>query len=426
MAVNTLTQQSYNPYQGSVLGTSTPVAAGPVPTPVPPSGVVYTPQYSGSSTFSTPNPTTYTSTPQGAAELAAMYQSTNTSPSKITTQATTPVPTTNVQSETNQALIDEYMRRGWTDINSIKNDIAAGGYKSWYTGGGSTDKTVSKTGDPRAMAVLNDPTANQDFQNSGMNIDDYLAQIDKESGNTMNFLQQQEEALRADQPGIESNITNQANLARQRALSTKEDAQSAARRLYSELQQGYRQRFGGASSAGEAATALTNAEQQRVMAQNNRTYQDAVAQVDLSAAQSIQSAQSEFRNALLTINQNRVATENERLAARRQALSDLSNKVFQIQQQREAFKQNLALMQEQARLQNEANLSSFSTNPTSTLTTNNTAATASGNAGISSAIGAIGNVSSGIAKNDELTAKGIYPIQSMADGRIKYSDGIIR
>ena len=51
-------------------------------------------------------------------------------------------------------------------------------------------------------SYYDDPTANQDFQNSGMNIDDYLAQIDKESGNTMNFLQQQEEALRADQPVV--------------------------------------------------------------------------------------------------------------------------------------------------------------------------------------------------------------------------------
>lgn len=325
---------------------------------------------------------------------------------------------------------DAYKSTGWNDYNAALADYKATGKNpgdsSSGGGGTTTTKYTSLTNDPRATTVLNTPEVRNEFEQSGLNIDQYLAEIDKEYANSANFLNEQEAAIRADQPGIEKNITNQADLLRNKAYTQKEDAQSAARRLYNELQMGYRQRFGGASSAGEAAQALTANEQQRQMAQNNRTYQEAVAQVDLSANQAIQSAQSEFRNQLLTISQNRTQLESEKLQARRQALSDLSDKVFQIQQQRETFKQNLQLMQEQARLQNESNLSSLTTNPTSGLTYNNQQTTASGNQGLSSAIGAIGNTSSGITKNDELKAQGIYPIMTMTDGRTKYSDGIIR
>lgn len=297
----------------------------------------------------------------------------------------TPTQQQNSQDAVNSGFDMKYYP-GWNYTEALADWKATGGAKGRKNTNTNTKYTSTKN-DQRVNNVLGNPDTLKDFEQSGLNMDEYLAAIDKESGNTMGFLQQQEDALRSDQPGIEKNILAQAELLKNKAASTKEDAQSAARRLYSELQQGYRQRFGGASSAGEAAMALTGNEQQRQMAQNNRTYQEAVSQVDMSANQATQAAQSEFRNQLLAINQNRVATENERLAARRQALSDLSNKVFQIQQQREAFKQNLAAMQEQARLQNQANLSSLSLNPTTTLTTTQQPTTASGNQGLETSIG---------------------------------------
>lgn len=292
----------------------------------------------------------------------------------------------------------------------------------------TNDKTVSKKGDTRATAILNDPTTTQDFLNSGMDMDQYLSLIDQEANNSLNFLNRQESAVTADRDTALANLEKQRATNKQTALTAKEDAQSAARRLYNELQMGYRQRFGGASSAGEAAQALTNAEQQRTMAGNERSYQNAITQVDTSADSAIASAQSEFRNQLLQISQNRTQVESEKLAARRQALSDLSNKVFQIQQQRETFKQNLQLMQEQARLQNQSNLSALSVNPTSSLTMSGVNTTASGNTGLTSAIGSINKTSSGISKNDDalLASKGIFPRQSLRDGRIMYSDGIAR
>lgn len=290
----------------------------------------------------------------------------------------------------------------------------------------TNDKTVSKKGDTRASAIINDPTALNDFNQSGLNMDEYLSLIDQEANNSLNFLNQQESAIGSERESTLGNIEKQRATNKESARTAKEDAQSAARRLYNELQMGYRQRFGGASSAGEAAQALTNAEQQRTMAGNERSYQNAITQVDTSADSAIASAQSEFRNQLLQISQNRTQVESEKLAARRQALSDLSNKVFQIQQQRETFKQNLQLMQEQARLQNQTNLSALSVNPTSNLTMSGANTTASGNTGLTSAIGSINKASTGIGRNEDLTAQGIYPVMTMIDGRTKYSDGSIR
>ena len=334
----------------------------------------------------------------------------------------------------NQSAIDVMVSQGW-DRAAAQQDLLAHpekipqllGQPSGSSGGGN-DKTVSKRGDTRATSIINDPTAKQDFLNSGMDMDQYLSLIDQEAQKSLDFLGQQESAVGAEREAALGNIEKQRGINKQTAYTAKEDAQTAARRLYNELQMGYRQRFGGASSAGEAAQALTNVEQQRQMAANNRTYQNAVTQVDTSADSAIQSAQSEFRNQLLSIAQNRTAVESEKLQARRQALSDLSNKVFQIQQQRETFKQNLQLMQEQARLQNASNLSSLTTNPTSSLTFNNQATTASGNQGLTGAIGAIGKTSTGLGQNqdDILKAQGIYPVQSLRNGQIMYSDGIAR
>lgn len=300
-------------------------------------------------------------------------------------------------------------------------------YERELNGGGTVpDKTVSKTGNPRAGEILSDPVYKNDFEQSGLDMDNYLerlALVEQEYGKSSDLLNQREADIRAEQPGIEKGITDQASMLREKALMGREDAQSAARRLYSELQQGYRQRFGGASSAGEAAMALTGNEQQRQMAQNNRTYQESIAQVDLSANEAIRAAQSEFTSRLDAIRQNRTQLEADKLVARRQALQDLSAKVFQIQQQREIFKQNIALMQEQARIQNETNLKNLSTNPASNLTFNNQPTTASGNQGINTAIGYMGT---GLAKTENPIGVGVYPIATMIDGRTKYSDGSIR
>lgn len=318
---------------------------------------------------------------------------------------------------------------GWNYNEALADWRATGGSKGRQSGG-TPSKNISTKGDPRATAIVNNPQANQDFQNSGMNMDEYLAAIDQEANNQLGMLGQYEQTARADQAGIESGITSQAEQLRNKALSGKEDALSAARRLYSELQQGYKQRFGGASSAGEAAMALTQNEQQRQMAQTNRQAQQTLADIDMSATQALQSAQSEFRSRLDQINQNRTLVESQRLEARRSALMDLANKAAAIKQQQDAFKQNIALMMAQQEANAGKNISNYlNLDPTSTLTMNNAPAVASGNQGVQTVQKSVGRISSGITPDKDkqaLLASGVYPLQSVMGGGVRWSDGIVR
>ena len=274
--------------------------------------------------------------------------------------------------------------------------VGKGGSGGGSNGGGATSKYTSLKGDARANNVLSSPQAQADFEASGMNMDEYLNSIDQEANAQNAMLGGYEQTANADKLAAEQNLQGQATQLKGTALTGKEDALSAARRLYSELQQGYKQRFGGASSAGEAAMALTGNEQQRQMAQTNRGYQDTINQIDQQAATALNTVQSEFRSRLDQINQNRTLVESQRLQARRGALQDLANKAYAIKQQQDAFKQNLQLIQAQIDMQAKANgTKAFNVNPTSTLTPGNIATTASGNQGLTDVQNSVGKMSSG-------------------------------
>jgi hypothetical protein len=78
MAINSLTQQSaWNPF--NLQAVNQPVAVGPIPTPYPPQGVVYTPQYPAGQVFGVQNPPAYTSTPEGQQAVRTMETSSGTS-----------------------------------------------------------------------------------------------------------------------------------------------------------------------------------------------------------------------------------------------------------------------------------------------------------------------------------------------------------
>jgi len=152
----------------------------------------------------------------------------------------------------------------------------------------------------------------------------------------------------------------------------KEDAMAAARRLYNELQMANRQRFGGASSAGLAASEIQGAETQRQMGQTWRQaneffqqvegqkqnvesqYQAGLLQLDQAKQQALSSAQMEFNNSITQIAQGRAQTEEQKSQARLNALMDLRNKAFTIQQQNLAFTQQLEAMKQQSLLNIDA------------------------------------------------------------------------
>lgn len=380
-----------------------PIGIAGAPTPFPPQGYDYNANQSqpGAIYYSQPAPNSsyMGSSYNSAGQIISTPQNptikTTTSPTTTQTQTTTPSVSGPISSNpSTDTGFDMKYYPGWNYTEALADWRATGGSKANTA---TSSKNTSTTGDPRASLVANTP----DFQNSGMNMDEYLASIDKEASNQSNYLNTQEQNIREDQAGIEQGLASQAQNLKGKAISAKEDALSAARRLYSELQQGYKQRFGGASSAGEAAMALTGNEQQRQMAQTNRQAQQALADIDMQAAQSLQAAQSEFRSRLDAINNNRTMVESQRLEARRQTLLNLANQAAAIKQQQDAFKQNIALMMAQQDLNAGKNISSYlNYNPSSTLTTTATPTTASGNVGINNAIGSINRTSSGIAKQE--------------------------
>jgi hypothetical protein len=240
---------------------------------------------------------------------------------------------------------------------------------------------------------------------------------------TMNYLNQAEGAVRQDFPNVldaaqkayESAIQELSGN-KQRNVSTiqnntvtagqqKENALSAARRLYDELRRGYQQRFGGASSAGGAASEISNVEQQRQMGQTTQSYSDAMRQIQQQSSQletdyqtgsmkilesknqAIAQANRDFQNQLLQIAGQRAQTESEKAAARLDALNNLRNQAYTAQQDALKYQQSLDIFykQQQADVQTYAQklqlagqvsqsainqfLGNTTTNPTSNLQT---------------------------------------------------------
>ena len=132
------------------------------------------------------------------------------------------------------------------------------------------------------------------------------------------------------------------------ALQRREDALSAARRLYDELRRGGLQRFGGASSAGQAFTELTNVEQQRQAGNIWSLYQQAENQIarykanlidqfnqaqkelELAKTSALNQAYSDYQNRLNQIRAMKAQTQSAKAQMALEALYTLRNQVNQI------------------------------------------------------------------------------------------------
>lgn len=153
----------------------------------------------------------------------------------------------------------------------------------------------------------------------------------------------------------ERQLDETAQATRQRSQESEADA----RRLFNELQLGGQQRFGGASSAGQAFSEIANVEQQRragAIARDFNTamreiedqrlnvqenYQDNLRQLKVQRDQSVNQANRDFQNKLLQISQMRAANDQAKAEARLGALQDLRNQIFQIDLQNQQFQQQL-------------------------------------------------------------------------------------
>ena len=156
------------------------------------------------------------------------------------------------------------------------------------------------------------------------------------------------------------------------------DNQNASRRLFNELQTGGRQRFGGASSAGQAYTELNNVEQQRRAGQNAEEMNTAMREIDgekmrvqeeygnglLQLNQQAQQAKNdtlrEFNSQMMEINNSRASAAQNKGAMKLEALQNLRNQMFQIQVQERQFQQNLESARQQMLMELEAQQSQYS------------------------------------------------------------------
>jgi len=157
---------------------------------------------------------------------------------------------------------------------------------------------------------------------------------------------------------------SQIGLQEQQGGQRREDALADATRIYNEMTRGGQQRYGGASSAGEAYQAVSGQELQRnrasITSQYNQFMQQAgVAKQNLqsqysTAIQNLESqknrqlseARRNFDSSLLEINRLRAGMESEKANRKLQALQELRNQAYQI---------NLSVMQNQQALQQQAN-----------------------------------------------------------------------
>lgn len=367
-----------------ILGATTPVAIGPVPTPIPPTGVNYTPQYSGSQSFTTTTPQSYsTGLPTGP-----------TTSQPTTTQPTQQIPSSQAKSSGPSDLVSALVSKGYNlqDALNAANGPNADALRREYLTASNPAQTYNIRGTnvtaPSGKEALSSVLPESDYSQFAnlYNPEEFLRSIDTEYGAQSDVLNQQENALRAAQEAFNKTLESEYSASvskmgvakastkgklaenKVQAEQQRQDALNSARRLYNELQQGYRQRFGGATSAGEAAQSILGAEQQRqsggiqqsfgnavrdIQRQDvelENTYNTQLQELEANKQRAVAETQNNFMSNLNRINSNRASSLQAREQAKRQVLLDNRNALAQIEQSKIAQAQQLQLMREQQKM----------------------------------------------------------------------------
>lgn len=162
--------------------------------------------------------------------------------------------------------------------------------------------------------------------------------------NIQNAYQQSANTLGTNRTEGISQVKNQSDIAAQR----KQDALSAAVQLYNELLGGGRQRFGGASSAGEAYSALSGRELMKnqgtiqqgygeTMSQLNQAaqgiqnqYATAMQNLELQKTSALNDAMQAYNDKVTQINSDRNSTQSQKGMALYNTLLELKNKSYNI------------------------------------------------------------------------------------------------
>jgi len=225
-------------------------------------------------------------------------------------------------------------------------------------------------------------------------------EIDSQFNPIFDVYNQAEKNLRVQLPGLIGEAESQAQASRglldnqrtganellsgqqQQTFQSQQAQSGQQRQTLQELQSANQQRFGGASSAGQAAGELQGREFQRntfqigqqaqqAMQQINqqrqvveREFQQGVQQLEVNKQQAVNQVQRTFQDRLLEINGRRGETESAKAQARMGALQELRNAAYQIDVSRAQFQSQLQMQAQQnaASLDNQAQQYLSSTN----------------------------------------------------------------
>lgn len=233
----------------------------------------------------------------------------------------------------------------------------------------------------------------------------------------------------------------QLGMQQQQTMFTKQAREGQQRQTFQELNQANRQRFGGASSAGQAASELQGREfqknqyqigqeaQQAVQQINQqkqvveREYNQGLQQLEVNRQKAINEVNRVFQDKLLEINSKRKETEAARAQARMGALQELRNAAYQIDVSKAQFQSQLYMqaMQNSQQLDSVAQqylsaanqggqaVGNFSSIPTKQISNVDMSSTGSTNPAFTGQI-----------KDDELYGQiGTIPGSSMTDRRFQ-------
>lgn len=236
--------------------------------------------------------------------------------------------------------------------------------------------------------------------------------------------------------------TEQINAQQNEAGMRRENALAASRRLYDELRKGWQARFGGASSAGEAAYELGSNEQQRSQGGTMQEYERTMGSLTQSRNElernynngllklkefkdtAIASAQQFFANKLQEINSNRAMLESQKGQQRLLALQELRNNIFKINSDTSNFQKELDQQKQLQALElddyiKKAGIQAAAAGQDMAAFRQNVSLNPQ------SGLLSLNGYNSNQGAQQPAMAGQAYPIATMPDGRKRYSDGSI-
>jgi len=320
-----------------------PVAYSPTPAPTP------NPPPGAQPVWPAPAPYTPPPTVSQPAPVPWSAPAPTPSPTSSPTPAPTPSPTPSTVDLTPERLKDKDAgppsEGWWWD--------AADGWKA-PDGGGS--------------GVPSGPSQ-EDLDAAYNPIFDYLKQAESQLGGAYDrqlALLLEQEAKRLSELGLGfGNSQQQIGDIKNQAGQRKEDVMTSARRLYNELGMANRQRFGGSSSARQAASELQSVEMQRNTAEAQRGYETTMREIGtkemevnsqfeiaknnlkMQSDQAKESAYSQFQQGLLDIANQKAQTESQKAQQKLQYLEQYKQQLFQIQLAEQQFQQQIDTWKQQ-------------------------------------------------------------------------------